>query len=215
MFGDLLSLDFGGFGSDAGSALVSEPSSGFDWGSLGSGFAGIGKDIAKSTLPALAGAGASMAINKLMPGKEAKPVLVDTRQGVTRAGGDMALDRAKNIQQNPTSFGLPGDPNDPSTPAGKKKYDIVQNARSADAARGSFTTGGSGARETNAVNTAVGNEYNKVWGDSMNTLSGQPAMEGYMSKAEENPWGQIIGAAVSPAVSKGLSSLLAQWGMSA
>jgi hypothetical protein len=150
-----------------------------------------------------------------MPGKDPSVKLVDTRQGVTQTGANMALDRAKNIQANPESFGLPGDPNDPNSPAGKKRYDIVQGSRNADAARGMFSTGGSAARESNALNTAVGNEYNKVWGDSMSTLSSQPAMQGYIAPGQENPWGKLLAGAVSPAVSKGMSALLSNWGMSA
>lgn len=211
-----------GFGSlfsnlfSSGPEQLSGPGAGgFDWGSLGSGLADLGKGVAGAAIPAAAGAGAGMLINKLMPGTPDKLNLVDTRQGVTQAGANMALDRARNIQANPESFGLPGDPNDPNTAAGKKKYDIVQGSRNADAARGMFSTGGSAARETNAVNTAVGNEYNKIWGDSMNTLSAQPAMSGYVKGAEENPWGKLLGSAVNPAVSKGMSALLANWGMSA
>lgn len=208
-FGELFSNLF----SSGPEQLSGPASSGVDWGSLGGGLAGVGKDIAGAAIPAAAGIGTGMLINKLMPGTPAKANLVDTRQGVTQTGANMALDRARNIQANPESFGLPGDPNDPNSPAGKKRYDIVQGSRNADAARGMFSTGGSAARETNALNTAVGNEYNKVWGDSMSTLASQPAMSGYLSQAEENPWAKLLGGAVSPAVSKGMSSLLANWGM--
>lgn len=208
-FGDLISLDFGGGGGGGG----------FDWGGLlgkiGGGFADIGKGALSAGLPALAGAGVGAGINALLPGKSAQVNLVDPRQGVTQAGGQMALERAQNIMRNPTSFGLPGDPSDPSTPAGKKRYDITQGVRSADAARGAFMTGGSAARETSALNRAVGDEYSRIFESSMGTLAGQQPMAGYVSPAQENPWAKILGGAVSPAVSKGLSSLLANWGMSA
>jgi hypothetical protein len=211
-FMDIFSGLFSGASSGAGSALVSEP--GFDWGSLGSGLLDFGKSAAVSAAPTLAGAAAGYGLNQLFPGTPAGAKLVDTRQGVTQQGANMALDRARNIQQNPTSFGLPGDVNDPNSPAGKKKYDIIQGSRSADAAR-SFNTGGSAQRETNALNTAVGNEYNKVWGDSMNTLQGQTPMAGYRTDAQPNPWGQMLAGAVDPMVSKGLKDLLSAWGMSA
>ena len=155
-----------------------------------------------------------MALNKAMPGTPKSVKLVDTRQEVTRQGADMAMDRARNLQQNPASFGLPGDPNDPNTPAGKRKYDIVQGVRSADAAR-SFNTGGSAQRETDAVNRAIAADYNNVWNSSMGTLSGQTPMAGYRTDAQPNPWGQMLAGAVNPAVSKGISKLLADWGMSA
>lgn len=216
MFGDLISLDFL---SDAGSqaasssfdpSLVSEP--GFDWGGLAGGFADIGKQALGATLPAAGGAAVGFGLNKLFPGTPKQAKLVDARQQITREGAGMAMDRARNIQQRPESFGLPGDPMDPNSPAGKKRYDIIQNRRSADAAR-SFNTGGSAARETADLNTQIGNEYNKVWDSSMQTLAGQNDMKGYMTDAQENPWGKVVAGALSPAVSKGLSAMLANWGM--
>lgn len=213
-FGDLFS-SIGNLFSSGPEQLSGPAAGGFDWGSLGTGLAGIGKDLAGAAIPAVAGAAAGAGLNALFPGKPESVKLVDTRQGVTQAGANMALDRARTVQANPESFGLPGDPNDPNSPAGKKRYDIVQGSRNADAARGMFSTGGSAARETNALNTAVGNEYNKIWQDSMGTLSAQPTMGGYRQAAQENPWGQLLAGAVSPAVSKGMSALLANWGMGA
>ena len=206
--GSAFSNLFSSGAGSSGSALVSEP--GMDW---GSGFMDLGKNVAKEAIPGLVSTGIGLGANALFPGKQQSANLVDTRQGVTQQGAQMALGRAQNIQANPASFGLPGDPYDVNTPAGKRRYDITKTSRSADAARGGLNTGGSAVRENNALNTAVGNEYNKVWGDSMGTLAGQQGMSGYMSPAEENPWAKLVGGAVSPAVSKGLSALLADWGM--
>ena len=196
----------------ASSNLVSEP--GFDWGSIGSGFGSLAKGALSAGIPAVGSGLAGLAIKQMFPGQPAGHRLVDMRQDVTRTGANMALERAQNIQRNPNSFGLPGDPMDVNTPAGQRRYSIIKSVRDADAAR-SFNTGGSAQRESTALNKAVGDEYNAVMNSSMGTLQGQPQMAGYQTPAQEDPWGKMLAGAVSPAVSKGLSRLLADWGMSA
>jgi hypothetical protein len=204
---------FGSGASDASTALVSEP--GFDWGSVGSGFADLGKGLLGAAIPAAARIGTGVALGKLFPGDPAKTRLTDVRNPAQLAAGQMAHGRALNLMANPTGFGLPGDPNDPNTPAGKRRYDIIQGSRAADAARGQFRTGGSAARETAALNAAVGNEYDKIWQGSMGTMSAGPGMAVQQIPAQPSPWGAIAEQALSPAISRGISALLTDWGLKA
>lgn len=197
---------------------------GWDW---QGGFADIGKGLANAAIPGLAGVGMGALINQLMPGQKAKSRLVDARTpeaiqgnqtGLASAG--MAQQRALGLQANPTSFGLPGDPMDPSTAAGKKRYDIVNSSRAADAARGMFSTGGSAARETNALNEAVGNEYNKIWDSSMNQMQGGAQVGGQNGQmlmqsapGQPNPWAGLVAGTLAPSTSQTMSELLKRWGM--
>jgi hypothetical protein len=187
------------------------------------GFGKLGQDLLTRTLPSVLGAAAGYGFGSLMPGKTS---LVDQRNPQQQQGqqmglqaGQMNLDRMNNLTANPLSFGLPGDPNDPNTPAGKKRYDIIQSSRGADAARGMFSTGGSAQRETNALNNAVGNEYNNIFQHSTQgaTQGGQVATSGpgmhYVEKS--NPWAQLFGGIASPAVSGLTQGILRNFGLTA
>lgn len=177
---------------------------GWSWG----GFGKLGMDLLGSTLPNMLGAAAGYGFNALFPGKTS---LVDTRTPEQRSVSGMNVSRLQALQQNPGGFGLPGDPNDPSTPAGKKRYDIIQGSRSADAARGMFTTGGSAQRETNALNTAIGNEFNTIW----NQASQQGAAGGPMRYVEKaNPWAQLATGVAQPAVQGLTRAILKNFGWS-
>lgn len=194
--------------SSAADYVPTTQSSGFDWNSLGGGFGKLGLDLLGGVAPTLAGAAAGYGFGSLMgPGKTS---LVDTRTPEQKGSAGMNFARMSSLQANPTGFGLPGDPLDPNTPAGKKRYDIINTARAADAARGAFTTGGSAQRETNALNTAVGNEYNTIWDQSSKNAAAGSAMK-YVEK--NNPWAMILGGAVAPAVKNTTAALLKSWGL--
>ena len=175
----------------------------WDWGgALKSGFEGL-----MGAIPSMAGAAAGYGFNSLFPGKTS---LVDQRNPEQKAAQGMNLGRMQALQANQLSFGLPGDPNDPNTAAGKKKYDIVQNSRNADAGRGMFTTGGSAQRETNALNNAVGNEYNNIFNQSSQIAAGGNGMK-YVEKP--NPWAQLFSGLASPAVKGVTSGIMRNFGL--
>lgn len=187
-----------GINMDSGSS-----GGGNSWG----GFGKLGMDLLGSVGPGLLGSAAGYGFGALMPGKT---TLTDTRNPQQRGAAAMNMDRLSALQANPTSFGLPGDPNDPNSPAGKKRYDITQASRNADAARGMFTTGGSAQRETNAMNTAVGNEYNNIWNQSSQQASAGPGMN---MQTQENPWAKLFSGMIGPAVSGTAAGVLRNFGI--
>lgn len=154
-----------------------------------------------------------MAASALFPGTPAKTTITDTRQPQTIAGSDLGLARLNALNANPMSFGLPGDPYDINTPAGKKRYDIIKQVRSADAARGMLNTGGSGVRETDALNRAIGEAYNTVWKDASGVLAAQPPQQLQQIPAQPNPWAKLLAGALGPAASKTTDYLLGKWGV--
>lgn len=176
-------------------------------GGMWGGFGKLGLDLLGSSLPSLLGGAAGYGFNALFPGKTQ---LIDQRNPEQRGAAGMNFSRMSALQQNPNSFGLPGDPEDPNSPAGRKKYGIVQSSRSADAARGAFTTGGAAQRETNALNDAVGREYNTIWNQSSQNAMAGPGMT---MQQKENPWAKILGGVVSPAISGITGSILRNFGL--
>ena len=202
-YADSASSGWGGWGDLFGG---SSSGGGSSWG----GFSQLGKDILGGVLPGLAGMGVGALANKLMPGTPQK--LVDTRtpeqQGLARTG----FSALQTLQQHPNSFGLPGDPEDPNSPAGRKLYGIRQQSRSADAARGMFTTGGSAQRETNAIQDSANNAFAtlaKTYGDQ----AGVGGMN--LTAAQENPWAKLLTGFGGPALSGATSNILSRYGFSA
>lgn len=187
----------------------------------GGGFGGMIGDIGKSFLgavaPKLASLGTGFLASKLFPGTPAKTQIVDTRQGQQIAGANAALQRLQSIQSNPLSFGLPGDPYDVNTPAGRKRQDIISQSRNADAARGALNTGGSAIREQDALNRAIGGEYNNIWSSSQGVLAQQPQQHLIQKPAQENPWAKLLTGAIAPGAAAGADvgtqALLRKWGI--
>jgi hypothetical protein len=104
-------------------------------------------------------------------------------------------------------MGLPGDPNDPNSPAGRRLYMIRKNARSASAASGALETGGHAEREANAVNNAIGNEYDRAYSSGFRDLQAMtPQLQFQMEPATKNPWAEILTNAVAPGIQKGLKA---------
>jgi hypothetical protein len=184
-----------------------------DWGGMGSG-------IASAAIPGLASLGTGFLAQKLFPDTPGKQQLIDTRtteqqgsqQNQLQAQG-MGLQRMSALQQNPMSFGLPGDPNDVNTPAGKRRYDITKTQRSADAARGALDTGGSAARETSALNRAIGDSYNQVWGQAADVagrgVSG-PGLHYATTPGSQNPWGKLVASAATPVAARSMEELFSE-----
>jgi hypothetical protein len=114
------------------------------------------------------------------------------------------------LQNNPASFGLPGDPNDVNTPAGRRRYDITKTSRSADAARGGLNTGGSAMRENTALNQAIGDAYNQVWGGAANVAQAGPGLTYAQIPGQQNPWGKLVASAATPVASKSIEQLVAE-----
>ena len=186
-------IDFGGGGGDSSGWM--------------SGFGQLGKDLLGGVLPGLAGLGVGALANKVLPGQGAK--LVDTRTPEQRGLAQSGFSSLSTLQQNPNSFGLPGDPEDPNSPAGRKLYGIRQQSRAADAARGMFTTGGSIQRENNAVTDASNNAFAtlaKTYGDQ----AGVGGMK--MTEPQENPWAKLITGIGGPAVAGMTANILNRYG---
>lgn len=196
-----------------------------DWG-------GIGSEIAQAAIPGLASLGTGFLASKIFPDTPGKQQLVDVRTPEQTASQQAQLQgqqgqlqtqqqglaRMTSLQQNPMSFGLPGDPYDPNTPAGRRRYDITKGVRSADAARGALTTGGSAARETTALNRAIGDSYNQIWGQAAQVGGmgiggiGGPSLQYAQIPGAQNPWGKLVASAATPVAAKSIEQLLAELG---
>lgn len=180
------------------------PSSNWDWGSIAKGgFQGL-----MGAVPGMLGAAAGYGFNSLMPGKT---TLTDTRNPQQKQLAQSGMSSLSALQANPNSFGLPGDPEDVNSQAGRKLYGIRQQARGADAARGMFTTGGSAQRENNAVTDASSAAFNQL-----NQTYGQQAAQGpgMTLQSKPNPWAQLFSGIASPAVSGIASGILQKFGLS-
>jgi hypothetical protein len=184
-----------------------------DWG-------GIGGGIAQAAIPGLAQLGTGYLASQIFPDTPGKQQLVDPRtteqiggqQGQLQAQ-QQGLARMTSLQQNPMSFGLPGDPYDVNTPAGRKRQDIIKGQRSADAARGALNTGGSAARETSALNRAIGDSYNQIWGQSADVAGrgvGGPGLQYTTTPGQQNPWGKLVASAAAPVAARSIEELLAE-----
>lgn len=220
-------VEFGG-GSGGGGGWWDNFASGLgkiDWGGLGGG-------LAQAAIPGLASLGTGYLASKIFPDTPGKQQLIDPRTTEQIAGqqgqlqgqqGQLqaqqsGLARMTSLQQNPLSFGLPGDPYDPSTPAGQRRYDITKSQRSADAARGALTTGGSAVRETSALNRAIGDSYNQIWGQAAGVAGqgvggvGGPSLQYAQVPGVQNPWGKLVASAATPVASRSIEELLAELG---
>lgn len=155
-------------------------------------------------VPAAATAATGMLIDRMFPGTAGKMRAVDMRQPEMQRGAVMAENRLKNIQARPNSFGLPGDPEDPNTPAGQRLYMLRKNYRSAAAAGGSLETGGSQKGEADSINTAIGNEYNNIMNSGFSNLSAMtPQLQGQQEPGQAHPWSKILATALGSGVQKG------------
>ena len=188
-------VNSGGFSSIGGSG---DSGGGGGWLNI---LKSLGVDIGKAALPELIKAGVGAGVGALLPGQPARAQLLDTRQPEARTGSSMALARLQALQNNPMSFGLPGDPNDPSTPAGKRLYGLRSSRRSADAGRGMLETGGSATREMNDINSAIAGEYNSAMNSGFGNLAAlSPPMVTREVPKQDNPWAKLIMAAVGPGI---------------
>lgn len=165
--------------------------------------------FAGGVIPAAGAAATGMLIDKMFPGTPGKSRAVDLRQPEMQRGAGMAEDRLKNLQANPNSMGLPGDPADPNSPAGQRLYMLRKNYRSAAAAGGRLETGGSQKGEADAVNSAIGNEYNNVMNSGFSNLSSMtPQLQFQNEPAQENPWSKILTSALAPGVKSGAKAAM-------
>lgn len=162
-------------------------------------------------VPAAGAAATGMLIDRMFPGTPGKSRAVDLRQPEMQRGAVMAENRLKNLQMNPNSFGLPGDPEDPNTPAGQRMYMLRKNYRAAAAAGGRLETGQSQRGEADMINKAVGDEYNTVMNSGFSNLNSMsPQLQFQNEPGQENPWSKILTSALAPGVKSG-----AQAGMDA
>lgn|SRR5574341_28977 len=158
-------------------------------------------------VPAAGAAATGLVIDRMFPGTPGKGVAMDLRQPEMQRGAGMAEERLRNLQLNPNSFGLPGDPNDINTPAGRRLYQLRKNRRAAEAAGGRLETGGAALRETEDVNTAIANEYNQALNSGFSNLAAMaPQQQFAQIPGKENPFAKILTAAVAPGVGKGLKA---------
>jgi hypothetical protein len=165
------------------------------------------KGFLGNLVPAAGAAATGMLIDRMFPGTPGKARAIDMRQPEMQWGAGAAQSRLTNLQANPNSMGLPGDPNDPNSPAGRRLYMIRKNARSASAASGALETGGHAERETNAVNNAIGNEYDRAYSSGFRDLQAMtPQLQFQMEPATKNPWAEILTNAVAPGIQKGLKA---------
>lgn len=186
-----------------------------DWGGMGGG-------LMSAAIPGLASLGTGYLASKIFPDTPGKQQLIDPRtteqqgsqQNQLQAQG-MGLARMSALEQNPMSFGLPGDPYDVNTPAGKRRYDITKSTRSADAARGGLNTGGSAVRETTALNRAIGDSYNQIWQGAAGVAGsgvGGPSLQYTTTPGVQNPWGKLVASAATPVAAKSIEQLLSELG---
>ena len=160
-----------------------------------------------SLVPAAGAAATGLLIDRMFPGTPGKARAVDMRQPEMQRGAGMAESRLANLQRNPNSFGLPGDPEDPNTPAGRRLYQIRKNARSASAAAGGLETGGHAQRESDAVNAAIGNEYNQIQNQGFQNLGQMtPQLQFQQEAPQTSPWSKILTSALAPGIKSGLQS---------
>lgn len=204
---DFPTYDPGAGGDIPTPTMQEEP---FDW---SAGLTAMGKELLRTSVPSLISGGVGMGLNALMGGQPQKSRLVDTRTPEQQQASQFGLSRLSSLSQNPSGFGLPGDPNDINTPAGRRTWDIRGGVRSADAARGMFSTGGSAQRETDALNRATADSYNQNYNMAIQGAGGGYPMTLQTSPAQENPWAKLLGGAVSPAIQGGIGKLLQQWGL--
>jgi hypothetical protein len=199
--------DPGGFSDEPMQSSWEAPQSNtFDWGKLGASFL-------SGMAPTLASTGFGALMNQLMPGQPGKNRLVGTRTPQQQGAQQMGFDRLSSLQNNPSNFGLPGDASDINTPAGRRRWDIVNQSRSADAGRGMFSTGGSAQRETDALNRAQGADYNSAWNSAAQASLGGPGMSIQSTPAQPNPWAGLIAGGAAPGIQSGVSNLLKMWGL--
>ena len=176
----------GEFGSGGGGGS----SSGSTWGipdfmeSMWGGFKGLAKEIMPIALPALVGGAASMAF----PGEKPKIVGTDPRTGQGRQAEQIRLHAAGSMGSalNDPFAGL----------TSEEQYHIKRGSRSADAARGSFETGGSAERENQAMQAAIANRRQQNLGNLNAFTSGYQPMNVQGVAGQENPWASLITKAV-------------------
>ena len=186
-----------GTGNQTGTSWVASQADN-PWTRAGKGFLG-------SLVPAAGAAATGMLINKMFPGTQGKARALDLRQPEMQRGSQMALSRLQNLERNPNSFGLPGDPDDPNTPAGQRLIQLRRNQRAASAARGGLETGGHEVREREAVNDAIINSYNQVQNQGFQNLGAMsPQLQLDKEPGRPSPWGTILTRALAPAVKTGL-----------
>lgn len=185
-------------------------SQGFDW---ANGFASLGKGLLKDFLPGAASTAAGGLINKFMPGRGQTNQLQDTRNPEQQQAAQFGMNRVNSLTANPSGFGLPGDPSDINTPAGRKTWDIRNSSRSADAARGMSNTGGSAQRETDALNRAIGGEFNTSMNSGLQAAGSGYPMHVNQTPAQDNPWAKLLGSALDPAIRNSMTSMLQKWGL--
>jgi len=176
------------------------------------------KGFAGQVGPAAGQAATGMLINKMFPGNPTKARLLDLRQPEMQQGATQASQSLSNLQRNPNSFGLPGDPNDVNTPAGQRMYQLRKNSRSASAAAGQLETGGGAQRETDAVNRAIADSYNTTQKEGFANLASmtpqlQPQSRWNQIGGETNPWAGILTQALAPGVGGGIKAALGDWGV--
>ena len=201
--------EFGGGSIDAGSG------GGGLWDSFASGlgkidWGGLGGQLGKAAIPGLAALGTGAIASQVFPDTPGKQQLVDTRTNQQIGAQGQGLSRMTALQNNPASFGLPGDPNDVNTPAGRKKYDLTKTFRSGEAARGMLNTGGSAQRENAALNQAIGDSYNNIWSGAANVAQAGPGLTYATIPGQQNPWGKLVASAATPVASTSIEQLIAE-----
>ena len=192
----------GGPGAEAAGSAASGAGWGLSdlFGGLFGGFKDLAKTIMPIALPALIGGAASMAF----PGEKSKIVGTDPRTGAGKQAESIRLGAAGQMGsalQDPFA-GL----------TAEEQYQIKRGSRSADAARGSFETGGSAERENQAMMAAVSNRRQQNLGNLNAFTGGYQPMNVQPLAGQENPWAKIItGVAGSQPVQQGFSKLLDKW----
>jgi len=161
------------------------------------------RSTGRSPLSEGIGAGVGYGLNALFPGQKQKDRLIDTRTNEQRTVAGTGVNSLSQLQQDPRNFGLPGNADDINTPAGRHKWDIIQNTRRALSAQG-MGKGGAGeigqhaGIEADVLNRAVGQQYNQLLGQYSNMGAQGPAMQLDKTPAKPNPWAQIGAAILGP-----------------
>lgn len=195
-----------------------------------SSWANIGRTLLGSIAPPLAQAGVAALADRIAPARGAEVQSVDLRtpegtQSQRTAGQaqDAAFSRFRQLESNPMGFGLPGDINDPRSPAGLLYANLTRNARAQWQAK-NLSAGqdtGAGARfASESVARSLLDNYSRELDSSLRVAAGSgpqsSSFQGREVPERQSPWAALLTEGLAPGVGQAAgmvtNKLLADWG---
>ena len=166
------------------------------------GFQSFGKEVG----PALGGALGAGFANMAFPGQGERVIGADVRTGTGQAAEGLRFQGAQGASKalmNARAGVL-----DP-----RLEQKVRSRQRNADAARGSLETGGSGRRETDAIQDELDRVIQRESGNLNSMTSGYQSLSPQRMSATRNPWADLLSNAVGPSIQKGLKNSWGKWGL--